>query len=172
VTRKAFPYTPFPGPNVPEGTKGRLPMDVPDLIFRNHYGTLSETRRGELGNTKGSLTVIIPIESVYNSGPDSVRGASHNKSRGVVPTPQAQGTIRKPIIISRNLFSPTAHRDDPKRLALSGAIPPPAVMPSKDRGMPPKMGKRGSGGHFTYPAPQVVPVFPTATDWLHGRFGR
>lgn len=158
LTRRVFPYvvddrtpfTPFTdGVQAARVNGARLPMDVPDLAFRNHYNTPSETRRGEVDNTKGSLEVVVTIEPVYNSGPDTARGASRNTHMGVVKTPQIPNTIRKPFIVSRNLFSPTAHRDDASRCALSAVIPPPATRPSKDIRMPEKMGKRGSGGHFT-----------------------
>jgi hypothetical protein len=174
VTRKAYPYTPF-DPTVEEGLpiptrRPALPMDAPYLTFRNHYGTPSETRRGDVGNTRGSLANVVPIEAIFTSGPETVRGDSRNISGGVVKGYIRENTIRMRVLVSRNLFSPTSHARDATRLALSGKYPPPAVVPSKDIGMPPKMGKRGTGGNYVIPAPQVIPSWPTSADWLRGRF--
>lgn len=174
MTLRAFPYTPFDrNVNEQEGKKRTgLPMDAPDLIFRNHYNTPSETRRGEIGNTRGSLASVVPMERIYSTGPDTVRGASRLVAGGVVKGYMRDNTIRVHLLVSRNLFSPTSHARDETRLAMSGKIPPVNAVPTKDRGMPLKMGKRGTGGNFTIPAPQVIPSWPTSAQWLRSRFGR
>jgi hypothetical protein len=191
-TRKAFPYTPFD--NRVEEREGipshrpRLPMDAPDLIFRNHYNTPSETRRGELGNTLGSLAVVVPIQTPHDTtagGPGPLRPNQGltNKKRldGTIASNTVTGgvvkgyitdndTIRIKVLVSRNLYSPTSHARDATRLAASGRIPPQNAIPSKDRGMPPTMGKRGTGGNYTIPAPEVFPSWPTSAQWLRNRF--
>jgi hypothetical protein len=168
MTRRAFPYTPF-DPLVQNDTRPRLPMNSPDLNYRNHYK--EGTRVGELGNTKGQLGVVVPIESIFTSGPETARGASRRLTGGVVRGYMRENSIRPSILVSLNLKSPTSHPIDANRLAASGRIPPVNTVPSKDRGMPPKMGKRGTGGNFTIPNPQVVPSWPTSVDWLRSRFG-
>lgn len=168
MTRRAFPYTPF-DPLVQNDTRPRLPMNAPDLEYRNHYKL--GTRTGELENTVGRLGVVVPIEDVFSSGPDTVRGASRNISGGVVKGYIKEGTIRPSLLVSRNLYSPTSHANDVNRLAASGRIPPNNAVPTKDIGMPPKMGKRGTGGNFTIPNRPVLPSWPTSADWLRSRFG-
>ena len=143
-------------------------MNTPDLIFRNHYKP--GTRSGELGFTYGSHALVVPIESVFTSGPETARGASRRLTGGVVKGYMAENTIRVSKLVSRNLFSPTSHPTDVNRLAMSGRFPPNNAVPTKDIGMPPKMGKRGTGGNFTIPAPMVVPAWPTSADWLRSRF--
>jgi hypothetical protein len=189
MTRRAFPYTPFDSlVEVTGSERTRLPMDLPFLSYRNHYNTPSETRRGELGNTKGSLAWVVPIQTPHDTsagGPyqgaprqGMARGVDGTISSRTVTGGTVKGyitdadTIRIKVLVSRNLYSPTSHANDAKRTAYSGAIPPQNAKPSKDRGMPPKMGKRGTGGNYTIPAPQVVPSWPTSVEWLRSRFAR
>jgi hypothetical protein len=166
--RKALPYTPFDS-RVQDDTRPRLPMNSPDLIFRNHYPT--GTRTGELDQTHGNLALVVPIESIFTSGPETARGASRRLTGGVVKGYMRENTIRIHALVSRNLFSPTSHPSNDASAAYTQKIPPVNAVPSKDRGMPPKMGKRGTGGNFTIPNPQVVPSWPTSADWLRSRFG-
>lgn len=170
MPRKAFPYTPFDevAHNLDRG-RPTLPMDAPSLEHRNHYRP--GTRIGELEYTKASASLVVPIEHNFSSGPESVRGASRRVSGGVVKGYMREDTIRIKAIVSRNLFSPTAHPTNAASAAYTAKIPPPAVPPTKDRGMPPKMGKRGTGGHYTIPAPQITPSWPTSAQWLKSRFG-
>lgn len=173
MTRKAFPYTPFDKSIQPPGPERvHYPMDAPYLEFRNHYNTPSETRRGEIGNTHGSLDQVVPIEAVYSTGPDTARGASRRMTGGVVRGYMIESSVRVAILVSRNLFSPTSHPNPEIRCRASATIPPKNAIPTKDIGMPPKMGKRGTGGKFTIPAPQVVPSWPTSAEWLRSRFSR
>ncbi len=164
-------------------------MDAPDLIFRNHYGTPSETRRGEIGNTKGNLALVVPVQTPHDTtagGPGPLKPrqgltverrqdgtiASNTVTGGVVKGYiTGNDTIRIRALVSRNLFSPTSHPSNAASAAYSARIPPQNAIPSKDRGMPPKMGKRGTGGNFTIPAPQVFPSWPTSAQWLKNRFG-
>jgi hypothetical protein len=171
VTRKAYPYIPFDLGIQETGLvkKSHLPMDAPTLEYRNHYRP--GTRVGELDQTHGNLALIVPIEPIFSTGPDTVRGASRNVSGGVVKGYLRENTIRIHALVSRNLFSPTSHATDVNRIAASGKIPPTNAVPSKDRAMPVKMGKRGTGGHFSIPNPLVVPSWPTSADWLRSRFG-
>jgi hypothetical protein len=181
MTRRALPYTPFAHPK----TGGPpLPMDAPTLEFRNHYK--DGTRYGERDNTLGDRAHVTPLQSPHDStagGPTRIKptqGENGNDdptiSSNVVTGGVVKGyitpndSLRKAILVSRNLFSPSSHPSDPARVAASGKIPPPAIKPSKDIGMPPKMGKRGSGGNFTYPAPLAAPVIPTSNDFLRSRF--
>ncbi len=166
--RKAFPYTPFDS-RVQDDTRPRLPMNSPDLIFRNHYKP--GTRNGELDQTHGNLALVVPIEPIFTSGPETVRGASRNVSGGVVKGYMRDNTIRIHALVSRNLFSPTSHPTNAASAAYTAKTPPNNAVPTKDIGMPPKMGKRGTGGNFTIPNPQVVPSWPTSADWLRSRFG-
>jgi hypothetical protein len=191
LTRRAFPYTPFD--NRVEEREGipshrpRLPMDAPDLVFRNHYNTPSETRRGELDNVRGSLAIVVPVQTPHDTtagGPGPLKPsqgigkrndatvASNVVTGGVVKGYITDNdTIRIKVVVARNLFSPTSHARDSTRLAMSGRIPPQNAIPSKDRGMPVKMGKRGTGGNYTIPAPEVFPSWPTSAQWLKSRFG-
>jgi hypothetical protein len=185
MPRRALPYTPFAPPKPPGSPL--LPMDVPTLAFRNHYKDGLDTRRGELPNTVGDRAHVIPLQSPHDTtagGPahiapyqgengDDPTISSNTVTGGVVKGYiTSNNSIRKAVIVSRNLYSPTSHPSDAARAAASAKIPPPAIKPSKDIGMPPKMGKRGSGGNFTYPAPMAAPVIPTSTDFLRSRFGR
>jgi hypothetical protein len=165
--RKTFPYTPFDN-QVQDDTRPRLPMNSPDLIFRNHYP--EGTRRGEIDQTHGNLALVVPIESVFTSGPETARGASRRLTGGVVRGYMRENTIRIHALVSRNLYSPTSHPSNAASAAYTQKIPPVNAVPSKDRGMPPKMGKRGTGGNYTIPNPQVIPSWPTSAEWLNSRF--
>jgi hypothetical protein len=170
--RKAFPYTPFDNQIQESGVENKrthLPMDAPTLTYRNHY--LPGTRRGELDQTHGNLALVVPIESIFTSGPETARGASHRLTGGVVKGYMRESTIRIHALVSRNLFSPTSHPTNAASAAYTQKIPPVNAVPSKDRKMPPKMGKRGTGGNYTIPNPQVIPSWPTSAEWLQSRFG-
>jgi hypothetical protein len=162
-------------------------MDTPTLAFRNHYKDGADTRRGELNNTLGSRAKVVPMQSPHDTsagGPVGIAPhqgengqdptiASNTVTGGVVKGYITSNNSRRPaLLVSRNLYSPTSHPGDAARTAASGKIPPPAIKPSKDIGMPPKMGKRGSGGNFTYPAPMAPSNIPTSTEWLRTRFGQ
>lgn len=157
------------------------------LTYRNHYNTPSETRRGEWDTTKGSLALVVPVQTPHDTtagGPGPVRpgqgmdkfvdGTISSRTvtggtvRGYIT---ANDTIRIRALVSRNLFSPTSHPSNAASAAYTAKIPPQNAVPSKDRGMPPKMGKRGTGGNFTIPGPLVVPSWPTSAQWLQKRFG-
>jgi hypothetical protein len=194
MTRKAFPYTPFDHDIEPLGIpRTALPMDLPTLEYRNHYR--HGTRIGEEFNTKGARSHVVHIQTPHDTsagGPGTTKPVQgmHQIGRprlaGAVDGSVASNTvtggvvkgyitdpdsIRVNILVSRNLYSPTSHANDHNRLAASGKIPPVNAVPSKDRGMPPKMGKRGTGGNYTIPAPQVIPSWPTSAQWLKSRFG-
>lgn len=190
MTRRAFPYTPFDNQvQIVEGKpRTRLPMDAPMLAFRNHYNTPSESRRGEAANTKGSLGWVVTVQTPHDTtagGPGSTKPSQGMRGTNVDPTISSNtvtggvvkgyitrgDSIRMSVLVSRNLFSPTSHASNAASAAFTAKIPPPAVVPSKDIGMPPKMGKRGTGGNFTIPAPQVLPSWPTSSQWLKSRFG-
>lgn len=182
MARRAHPYTPFSTPK----SGPVLPMDTPTLAFRNHYSDGADTRRGELGNTQGAKGKVVPVQSPHDttaggplhiaprqgeSGADPTI-ASNTVTGGVVKGYiTSNDSIRPALLVSRNLYSPTSHPSDAARTAASAKIPPPAIKPSKDINMPPKMGKRGSGGNFIYPAPMRAPVIPTSAEFLRTRFG-
>jgi hypothetical protein len=192
VTRKAFPYTPFDRDIQECGvthTRPALPMDAPTLEYRNHYR--QGTRIGEQYNTKGALSHVVPVQTPHDTtaggpGPKNpAQGMAPSKSvplDGTISSRTVTGgvvkgyitnndTIRVNILVSRNLYSPTSHACDANRLAFTAKIPPVNAVPSKDRGMPQKMGMRGTGGNYTIPAPQVIPSWPTSAQWLKSRFG-
>jgi hypothetical protein len=186
VTRKAFPYTPFDSGVQPTGVERTpLPMDTPTLIFRNHYP--EGTRIGEQYNTKGAHSHVVEVQTPHDTsggGPGPHR-PTQGLAKGVDGTISSRtvtggvvkgyitsnDSIRINVLVSRNLFSPTSHASDASRCRASAIIPPVNAAPSKDRGMPPKMGKRGTGGKYTIPAPQVIPSWLTSSQWLKGRFG-
>lgn len=164
--RRAQAYTPFVQPNEQAGKTVRLPMDAPSLASRSHLG--DKGRYGE--DIRGTLGVVVPIHSPGDSGRDAVRGGSKVVTGGTVRGYiTSNNSIRPSLLVARNLFSPTSHPSDSARVAASGRVPPAAIRPSKDITMPPKMGKRGTGGSYYVPAPQVTPTFLSSADWLHKR---
>jgi hypothetical protein len=171
MTRRAFPYTPF-DPGIQEtgivNERTHLPMDAPTLEYRNHYRY--GTRIGEKDYTHGNLALVVPIEPIFTSGPETARGASRNVTGGVVRGYMRENTIRIRALVSRNLKSPTSHPSNAASAAYTAKIPPVNAVPSKDRAMPVKMGKRGTGGNFTIPNPQVIPSWPTSAEWIKSRF--
>lgn len=144
------------GPFTTSGHDGvRLPMDAPTRATANHFG--DQALRGI--KTSLNLAMTVPIQRPYGGGGWEVTA---------FPLLQPSRAARDEIVVvigsAQNFFSPTYHSNP-----LSDIQPPPAVKPSKDITMPPKMGKRGTGGHFTIPAPMGQPSWPTSSDWLASR---
>lgn len=158
-------------------------MDTPPRDLANHFK--SNVLEGI--DTRGNLAMVVEVRHPHDIGtmqgvtvgvPASrgTRGdpllSSNTVTGGVVNSHiSSNDSIRKSFLVARNLKSPTAHPNDFDRAAASAKIPPPAVKPSKDRAMPPKYSRRGTGGNYTIPAPQVVPQWPTSSEWLAARIG-
>jgi len=160
-----------------------LPMDTPTRDFASHFtdGILEGI------DTRGNLAMVVQVQPPHDvggldtalSGTPQSRGTrndpkipSNTVTGGVVKSPiTSNDSIRKAFLIARNLYSPTSHANDENRCAASARIPVAATIPSKDRGMPPKYSRRGTGGNYTIPAPQVVPSWPTSAQWLASRIG-
>lgn len=160
-------------------------MDTPSREFANHFK--SNVLEGI--DTRGNLAMVVPINTPHDVG--TVQGTTKGVPAGTgmrkggdpllsgntVTGGVVQGyitdpdTIRKTFLIARNLKSPASHPDDAARVAASAKMPIAATKPSKDIGMPPKYSRRGTGGAYTIPAPQVVPQWPTSSQWLASRIG-
>lgn len=158
-------------------------MDTPSREFANHFK--SNVLEGI--DTRGNLAMVVPIHTPHDVG--TVQGVTKGvpASRGTRGDPLLSGntvtggvvngaitdpdTIRKSFLIARNLKSPSSHPNDANRAAASAKMPIAATKPSKDIGMPPKYSRRGTGGAYTIPAPQVVPQWPTSSQWLASRIG-
>lgn len=160
-------------------------MDTPTREFAAHFK--SNVLEGI--ETRGNLAMVVPINRPHDVG--TVQGTTKGVPAGtgmrpggdpLLPGNTVTGgvvrgyindpdTIRKAFLIARNLKSPSSHPSDENRAAASAKMPAPAVKPSKDIGMPPKYSRRGTGGNYTIPAPQVVPQWPTSSEWLASRIG-
>jgi hypothetical protein len=159
-------------------------MDTPTREFANHLK--SNVMQGI--ETRGNLAMVVQVRHPHDVGTQQGVTNGVPASRGTRGDPLlssntvmggvVQGyitdndSIRKAYLIARNLYSPTAHPSDANRLAASSKIVY-ATKPTKDIRMPKKIG-RGTGGNYTIPMPQVVPQWPTSSEWLakklRGRF--
>ena len=175
MSRRALPYVVGEAPGQYAGT----PMEAPTRAFADHFNKGAILQGIE---TRGSLAMVVPINSPHGVG--IVRGVTvgvpaSRGTRGDALTPSntvtggvVKGyitnpdTIRKQYVIALNNFSPSGHAYQAARCEASAKIPPPAIYPSKDRGMPPKYSRRGTGGNYTIPYPQGVPSWPTSSEWL------
>jgi len=173
--RRALPYVVGEDPQKYAGT----PMEAPTRAFADHFNGGQITKDIE---TRGNLALVVPLQNPHDVGTQNGVDPGRPISRGtrgdsLMPSNTVMGgvvkgyitspdSIRKQYVVALNHFSPTSHATAAARCAASAKIPPPAIVPSKDIGMPPKMGKRGTGGNFTIPYPQSTPQWPTSSQWL------
>lgn len=176
--RRTVPYG-IIGGNTHRGT----PMDTPTREFANHLK--SNVMEGI--DTRGNLAMVVQIHTPHHSGrltsakpgmpllrgtrSDPVNPSNTTMGGVVQGYIDSPDSIRKAYLVARNNFSPTSHANDANRIAQSGKMPVAAVKPSKDIAMPPKYSRRGTGGAYTIPAPQVVPQWPTSSEWLANKIG-
>lgn len=177
--RRALPYTVGEDPRAFAGT----PMECPTRAFADHFNGGAITKDIE---TRGNLALVVPmgnphdVGTVQNGVTRGVPASRGTRGDPLVPSNTVMGgvvnngitandSIRKAFVVPLNHFSPQSHSSDADRAAYSAKVPPPAIMPSKDIGMPPKYSRRGTGGNYTIPYPQSAPVWPTSSQWLASR---
>lgn len=140
----------------PQGT--RLPMDTPTMATRRTLGD-----NPALGGLvfKGGYSQWVPIN-------DPIPGQSVNYPAFplVQPSQVAPNAIRVNIVAALNRFSPNRHSNPLTTFEPPKATVPPRKIPRAAKG------RRGTGGHFTIPAPLSNPSWPTSSDWLARRMAR
>lgn len=154
--RRAMPYVPINAGGDP-ASRTRLPIDAPTQDTRNIYH--EEQFKGLI--TRGSRRVTVPIQA-----PWAGEGATFPAFPKVQSSKVAPNEIEVPILVAINDWSPISHRN-----YMTGVTPPRAINP---RPKPAKVnvGKRGTGGAYTIPAPRISAKWPTSSEWLAGKMIR